>query len=46
MAQRIKHSSPQDVRDIEKKIKRFYDTEDEQGRKIGNALHRDCAKPF
>ena len=38
MAQRIKQSSPQDVRDIQKEIKKFYDTEDEQGRKIGNAL--------
>lgn len=38
MAQRIKQSSPQDVRDIEKEIKKFYDTEDKQGRKIGNAL--------
>ena len=33
MAQRIKQSSPQDVRDIEKEIKKFYDTEDGQGRK-------------
>ncbi len=38
MAQRSKQSSPQDVRDIQKEIKKFYDTEDEQGRKIGNAL--------
>ena len=38
MAQKSKQSSPQDVRDIQKEIKKFYDTEDEQGRKIGNAL--------
>ena len=38
MAKRPKQASPQDVRDIQKEIKRFYDTEDEQGRKIGNAL--------
>lgn len=38
MAQRTKQSSPQDVRDIQEEIKKFYDTEDEQGRKIGNAF--------
>ncbi len=38
MAQKIKQSSPQDVRDIQKEIKKFYDIEDPQGRKIGNAL--------
>lgn len=38
MAQRTKQSSPQDVRDIQEEIKKFYDTKDEQGRKIGNAF--------
>ena len=38
MAQGSKQSSPQDVRDIQEEIKKFYDTEDEQGRKIGNAF--------
>lgn len=38
MARKIKPASPQDVRDIQEKIKKFYDTEDGQGREIGNAF--------